>query len=67
VVRVGWAGEGEKTQETLELVKVEQLGSQALAVVRAKALKLETRAYKISKKVYVHTPPAEQTPGAKGQ
>jgi len=67
VVRVGWGGEGEKTKETLELVKVVQLGSQALAAVRAEALKLETRAYKISKNVYVHTPPAEQTPGATGQ
>jgi len=67
VVRVGWRGEGEKTKETLELVKVVQLGPQALAAVRAEALKLETRAYKISKNVYVHTPPAEHTPGAKGQ
>ena len=67
VVRVGWGGEGEKTRETLELVKVVQLGPQALAAVRAEALKLETRAYKISKNVYVHTPPAEHTPGAKGQ
>ena len=67
VVRVGWGGEGEKTKETLELVKVVQLGPQALAAVRAEALKLETRAYKISKNVYVHTPPAEHTPGAKGQ
>ena len=67
VVRVGWGGEGEKTRETLELVKVVQLGPQAQGAVRAEALKLETRAYKISKNVYVHTPPAEHTPGAKGQ
>ncbi|MBI3780622.1 MAG: hypothetical protein HY278_06160 [candidate division NC10 bacterium] len=66
-VRVGWRGEGDKTRETLELVKVVQLGPQALAAVRAEALELEKRAYKISKKVYVHTTPAEHTPGAKGQ
>ena len=67
VVRVSWEGEGDKSKETLELLKVVQLGSPALAVVRAEALKLEKRAYKISKNVYVHTPPAEHTPGAKGQ
>ena len=67
VVRVSWEGEGDKSKETLELLRVVQLGSPALAVIRAEALKLEKRAYKISKKVYVHTPPAENTPGAKGQ
>jgi hypothetical protein len=66
-VRVGWRGDGEKTKETLELVKVEQLGPQALAEARAAALKLEKRAYKISKNVYAHTQPAEHTPGAEGQ
>jgi hypothetical protein len=67
VVRVGWGGEGEKTQEILELVKVAQLEARALAAVRAEALKLDKRAYRISKKVFVHTPPAELTPGEKGQ
>jgi hypothetical protein len=67
VVRVGWGGEGEKTQEILELVKVAQLGAQALAVVRAEAQKLDKRSYRIRKKVFVHTPPAEHTPGEKGQ
>ncbi len=67
IIRVGWKGAGEKTKETLDLVKVEQLGPQALAEARAAALDLEKRAYKISKNVYVHTPPAEHTPGAKGQ
>jgi len=66
-VRVGWRGEGEKSKETLELVKVVQLGPEALAEARAEALKLETRAYKISKNVYGHTPPAEHTPRAEGQ
>ncbi len=67
VVRVGWGGQGEKTQETLELVKVEQLSPQALAKERALALDLEKRAYKNSKNVYAHTSPAEQQLGAKGQ
>ena len=66
-VRVGWKGEGDKTQETLELVEHVQLGPEALAKVRTEALEMEKRAYKISKNVYVHTPPAEHTPGAKGQ
>jgi hypothetical protein len=66
-VRVGWRGKGDKTKETLELVKVEQLGPKALAEARAQALKLEKRAYEISKNVYAHTPPAEPAAGAEGQ
>jgi hypothetical protein len=58
-VRVGWAGKGEKTRETLELVKVEQLDPKALAEIDAKALKLEKSAYRRSKNVYARTPPAE--------
>ena len=50
---------GEKTQETLELVKVEKLDAKALAEVRANALKLEKSAYKNSKKVYAKTSPLE--------
>jgi len=57
-VRVGWAGRDEE-QETLVLVKVVQLSPAALAEVRRDALKLEQRAYAISKNVYGHTPPAE--------
>jgi hypothetical protein len=57
-VRVGWRGGGEKTKETLELVKLEQLSPEALAEARAEALKLEQHAYEISKDVYAHTPPA---------
>ena len=67
VIRVGWRGRGEKIQETLELVKVEQLSPEALAKERAQALELEKRAYKNSKNVYAHTSPAEPMPGAKGQ
>jgi hypothetical protein len=58
-VRVGWRGAGEKTKETLELVKVERLDATALAQVRAKALELEQSAYKRSPAVYAHTPRAE--------
>jgi hypothetical protein len=66
-VRVGWRGAGEKTKETLELVKIERLGAKALAGVRAKALELEKSAYKNSRNVYGHTTPAEPMPGAKAQ
>jgi len=63
-IRVGWKGAGEKTKETLELVKVEQLSPEALAEVRAKALLLEKNAYKISKNVYAQTAPAKPAPDA---
>ncbi len=63
-VRVGWRGAGEKTKETLELTKVEQLNATALAEVRAKALAMEKNAYQRSKSVYAHTAPAERAPGA---
>ncbi len=58
-VRVGWRGAGEKTKETLELTRVEQLDARALAEVRARALEMEKNAYQRSKTVYAHTPPAE--------
>lgn len=58
-VKVGWRGGGEKTKEVLELVKVEQLSPEALAEVRAEALKLEKHAYEVSKDVYAQTPPAK--------
>lgn len=58
-VRVGWRGGGEKTQEVLELAKVERLDAQALAAARAEAMKLEQSGYQRSSTVYAHTPPAE--------
>jgi hypothetical protein len=58
-VRVGWRGAGEKTKETLQLTRVEQLDATALAEVRARALEMERNAYQRSKTVYAHTPPAE--------
>jgi hypothetical protein len=66
-IRVGWKGKGETTKETLELVKVEQLSSAALAEVRAAALKLEKSAYSTSKNVYAKTSPLEPAPSAQGE
>lgn len=61
-VKVGWRGAGEKTKETLDLIKVEQLDAKAMAEVRAAAMKMEKHAYEVSKNVYAHTPPLEHTP-----
>lgn len=61
-IRVGWRGAGEKTKETLELVRIEQLSAAELTAVREKALALERAAYQRSKAVYGRTPPAERTP-----
>jgi len=58
-VRVGWRGSGEKTQEVLELARVERLDAQALAAARAEAKKLEQSGYQRSSTVYAHTPPVE--------
>jgi hypothetical protein len=57
-VRVGWRG-ADATQEELELVDLVQLSPEALAEVRAAALKLEASAYTRSTDVYAHTSPAE--------
>lgn len=62
-VRVGWRGGGEKTKETLELVKLQQLSPEALTEVRTKALELEKVAYEVSKDVYAHTSPMEYPEG----
>jgi hypothetical protein len=61
-VGVAWRGKGEKTKETLDLVKVEQLSPAELAKVRAEALKLEKSAYSRSKNVYAPTAPAQAGP-----
>ena len=62
VVRVGWAGALEDTQETLELVKVVKLDAAAMAKIRATALALEKSAYKVSPKMYGQTAPAVPAP-----
>jgi hypothetical protein len=63
-VRVGFRGGGEKTKESLELTRLDQLRPEELADVRAKALELEKSAYENSKTVYANTPPSEQAPPA---
>jgi hypothetical protein len=63
-VRVGWTGNGAKTKEILELVKIEQLDAKAQAEIREKALRLEKSAYKHSRNAYARTIPA--TPNATG-
>jgi hypothetical protein len=61
-IRVGWRGAGEKTKETLELVRIEQLSAAELSAVRDKALALERSAYQRSKSVYGRTTPVERAP-----
>jgi hypothetical protein len=61
-VRVGWAGRDDE-KEVLELTRVVELGPTALAEVRRAVVKLEQRAYKVSKHLYGRTPPAERSPG----
>jgi hypothetical protein len=57
-VQVGWTGDKRLTQETLELVKLEQVDDKTLAEVREKALALEKSAYKHGGKAYDRTSPA---------
>jgi hypothetical protein len=59
-VQVGWRGEKEEEKETLELVDLNHLSSEALAKIRKKALAMDQRAYQRSE-VYRETPPAEHT------
>jgi hypothetical protein len=61
-VQVGWRG-NDPTQETLELVKIVQLGPKGLEKARTEALALEEHAYEISPDVYGQTPPLEPMPG----
>lgn len=64
-VRVGWRGEV-SDQETLELIKLEQISAEELTKAREESLKLEQRAYEISKDVYGHTQPSEPSGPAAG-
>lgn len=61
-VRVGWRGSGEKTKETLQLVRIERLDAAGLSRVRRSALELEKSAYRHGKEVYGNTPPAAPAP-----
>ena len=58
-IRVASRGDAESIEE-LWLVKHAQLSADALATVRAQALKLEAHAYEISKDVYAKTAPSYQ-------
>ena len=57
-IRIGWRGEV-TDQEDLQLLKVEELGAEEMAKAREESLKLEERAYEISKDVYSKTRPSE--------
>ena len=63
-IYVGWRGAGEKTKETLALVKLEQLDAKGLAEVRTKALELEKNAYKLSPDLYGKTSPCQPASGS---
>jgi hypothetical protein len=56
-IRVGWRGEGEITQEVLELTETQKLILGALDDAREGALKLEHHAYEVSKDIYGKTQP----------
>ena len=58
-VRVGWAGKNEDTKETLVLVAINHLGSNAMAHARGAVRKLEASAYKRNK-AYRQTSPLER-------
>lgn len=59
VVRVGWAGFLESTQEVLGLVRTVTLAPDELSAVEARALSLEAHAYEVSPNVYAKTAPME--------
>lgn len=61
-IKVGWKG-ADATKESLELVAINKLTPEQLAEVRAEALKLEKRAYAVSKQVYALTAPSEPAGG----
>jgi len=58
-IRAGFVGGPE--HEILVLAKVAHLCAKALAEVREEALQLDRRAYRVSKDLYGHTPPAKHT------
>jgi hypothetical protein len=58
-VRVGWAGPKEKEREVLALTRLEDLGPEEMQALRAEVLKLERRAYEVSKVVYGDTAPIQ--------
>lgn len=63
VVRVGWRGKNDESKEVLELVEFRKLTPEEIADVRADALELEDRAYRISKDVWGTTPRSAPSEG----
>ncbi|MEA2360755.1 MAG: hypothetical protein QOI62_4015 [Solirubrobacteraceae bacterium] len=61
-IRVGAVGDRE--DEILVLDRVEQLGARDRAAVRRAALRIDDRAYRVSRDLYGKTPRAEATPRA---
>jgi hypothetical protein len=59
-IRVGAVNDPEA--EELVLARVTHLSGSAMAEVRAQALQLDARAYKVRKGLYRHTPPARRRP-----
>ena len=60
-IKVGWRGEGEQTQEVLELVEIKQMGTDEILEVRQKAMELEKNAYERNPEVYGLTQPIEKS------
>ena len=63
VVRVGWRGKNDDSKEVLELVAFRRLSPAEMDDVRADALALEDRAYRISADVWARTPRMEGPTG----
>ena len=59
-IRVGWRGEGEQTQENLELVELSELVLYGMDEARYAALELEKHAYEIDHEIYSKTEPIQQ-------
>jgi hypothetical protein len=59
-IRVGWRGPKEEEKEELVLADLVRLDQAAMAKVRQEALRLERRAYEVSKDVYGRTAPIER-------
>ncbi len=60
-IRVGWRGEGEQTQENLELVELTELVLYGMDEARSAALELEKHAYETGHEIYSKTKPIEQS------
>jgi hypothetical protein len=56
-IRVGWRGEGEQTQENLELVELSELVLYGMDEARSAALELEKHAYEVGNEIYSKTEP----------